>query len=83
MLRTALATLLLALASAAFGSSCPLHMNAIDEALDDPAVQARLSQEELQEVRELRQEGEALHQQGQHDESVEVLTRAREILGIT
>ncbi len=82
MIRTALATLLLALSGAAFASSCPLHMDAIDQALDDPAVQARLSEEELLQVRELRQEGEALHQQGQHDESVEVLTRAREILGI-
>lgn len=75
--------LLIAFSSFAFAASCPLYMGEIDEALDDPAVQQRLSEEELEEVRELREEGEEAHQAGDHEKSMEALTRAKEILEVS
>lgn len=75
--------LLLTLSSAAFASSCPLLMKDIDAALADPAVVERLSEEQIAEVRQLRDEGEAAHQAGDHDRSVEKLAQAKGILGIS
>jgi hypothetical protein len=84
MIRNAFAAALLMLCStAALAGSCPLHMAAIDEALADPQVQERLTEEQLAQIRELREQGEAYHQSGEHDKSVETLTEAREILGIS
>lgn len=56
---------------------CPADMARIDAQLEndppsDPAV--------LEQVRDLRQQGEELHQAGKHTESVEVLGRALELL---
>lgn len=75
--------LLIAFSSLAFAASCPLYMGEIDEALKDPAVEQRLSEEELAEVRRLREEGETAHKAGDHDKSMEALTRAKEILEVS
>ncbi len=75
--------LFIAFSSSAFAASCPLYMGEIDEALADPAVEQRLSEEELAEVRQLRDEGEKAHQAGEHEKSMEALTRAKEILEVS
>ncbi|WP_181297210.1 hypothetical protein [Pseudomonas sp. Q2-TVG4-2] len=58
---------------------CPMDMAKIDEQLktnppSDPAILTR--------VKELRAEGEKLHNAGDHEQSVEVLGEAQELLGI-
>ena len=67
------------LATPAFAMHCPADMAKIDEAL---AANPQLSAEQLAEVQQLRAEGETYHQAGQHQESVDALAKAMEILGI-
>lgn len=69
----------LALASPALAMQCPTDMAAIDEALQGDVS---VSEAELQQVRDLRAEGERLHEAGQHAESVAALAKAKQILGI-
>ena len=84
MIRKLFATLcLVAFAGGAFASSCPLLMNEIDEVLDDPTAMERLSEEQLIHAKQLRDEGEQYHQQGEHEKSVETLNEAREVLGLS
>jgi hypothetical protein len=71
------------IAGAAFASSCPLLMKDIDAALADPAVAGQLTEEQLQEVQQLRKEGEDAHKAGDHGKSMEALGRAKEVLGIS
>ncbi len=69
----------LALASsAAFASSCPKHMKAIDAALP----KAKLSDAQMAEVKKLRADGETFHKAGKHGESMDALSKAEKILGI-
>lgn len=69
----------LALASsAAFASSCPKHMKAIDAALP----KAKLSDAQMAEVKKLRTDGETFHKAGKHGESMDALSKAEKILGI-
>jgi len=69
----------LALASAtAFASSCPKHMKAIDAALPG----AKISAEQMADVKKLRADGEAFHKAGKHAESMEALGKAEKMLGI-
>jgi len=57
---------------------CPMDMAKIDELLKtNPPKDAAT----LQQVRELRAEGEQLHQAGKHADSVRVLGRALYLLG--
>jgi hypothetical protein len=67
------------LATPAFAFQCPSDIAAIDAAL---AASPDLSQEQIAEVTALRDEGEALHQAGDHQASVDTLAQAKEILGI-
>ncbi len=82
MKRTALsiglAAILTLTGSAAFATSCPKEMKAIDEAL--PA--AKISAAQMDEVKKLRADGEALHKAKKHDESMASLGKAKAILGI-
>jgi hypothetical protein len=66
-------------ATSAFAMHCPKDMKAIDAALP----KAKLSADQMAEVKKLRAEGEALHKAGKHKESVETLGRAMDILGIS
>lgn len=68
-----------ALAGPALAFHCPKDMADIDAAL---AQNPALSAEQLAEVTKRRAEGEALHNAGKHQESVETLAKAKEILGI-
>lgn len=80
MFRTLAATaLLISLAAPAFANQCPSLVAKIDEAL---AQNPALSAEQLAEVELLRDQGEDLHAAGKHQESVDTLAKAMEILGI-
>ena len=82
MQRTALALVLALLAALAAGSalahSCPKEMRAIDAALPN----AKLDASQTAEVKKLRADGEKLHKEGKHDESMAALGKAKGILGI-
>jgi hypothetical protein len=78
-LRSIVVAVSLALASSvAFANSCPREMKAIDAALP----KAKLSDVQLAEVKKLRAEGEKLHKEGKHKESMETLDKAKNILKI-
>ena len=67
------------IASAAFAFQCPADMQKIDQAL---AQNPQLTAEQLAEVKQYREDGEALHNAGRHQESVDTLAKAKEILGL-
>ena len=62
----------------AYAFQCPSDVSKIDAALPN----AELSEEERAMVIELRNQGEAQHNAGQHQEAVDTLAQAKEILGI-
>ncbi len=66
------------LAAPAYAFHCPADMAQIDAALPN----ADLSEEDKAKVMELRQQGEEQHNAGQHQEAVDYLAQAKEILGI-
>lgn len=67
------------IATPALAMHCPQDMAKIDAAL---AKNPKLTEEQLDQVKDLRATGEKLHKAGKHAESVEVLGEAMEILGI-
>ena len=73
------AALAVGLAGPAFAGSCPKDMAEIDAAL---AKSPALSADQMAEVTKLRAEGEALHKAGKHQESVDTLHKAKELLGL-
>ena len=73
-----IASLFALTSSVAFASSCPKHMKAIDAALPT----AKLSAAQMADVKKYRAEGEALHKEGKHADSVAALAKAEKILGI-
>lgn len=78
-IRMLLAAAALMWSAGAFANHCPMDMKAIDEAL---AKDPPLSAAQLAEVKKYRAEGEALHKAGKHQQSVETLDKAKQILGI-
>lgn len=62
----------------AYASSCPKHMKAIDAALP----KAKLTAAQLADVKKYRAEGEKLHKEGNHTDSMATLAKAERILGI-
>lgn len=64
--------------SAALAGNCPVQMKAIDEALP----KAKLDAKQSAEVKKLRAEGEKLHKEGKHAESMAALGKAKKILKI-
>lgn len=79
-IRSWLIGMALALASStAFAFHCPADMKKIDEAL---ATNPKLTPAQLAEVKKYRAEGEALHNAGKHQESIDTLAKAEAILGI-
>lgn len=67
------------LAVPAFAHQCPADMAAIDAALE---AGTELSEGDLAQVQELRAEGQALHEAGDHDASVATLAEAKALLGL-
>ena len=78
MKRLAVTIVLISFASLAWANSCPREMKAIDEALP----KAKLSASQTDEVKKLRAEGEKLHKEGKHAESMAALDKAKKILKI-
>ena len=75
----ALAAALLFTAGAAMAMHCPKDMKEIDDAL---AKNPKLSAEQMKDVKKYRAEGETLHKAGKHQESVDQLSKAKNILGL-
>lgn len=74
-----LGALLVTASAAAFAMHCPEDMKKIDETL---AKKPALSMAQMDEVKKLRADGEALHKAGKHQESVDTLGKAMKILNI-
>lgn len=79
MKKTALFTSLMFASLTAFAFHCPADMKKIDEAL---AKKPQLSEKDMAEVKKLRADGEKLHRDGKHQESVDTLAKAMKILKI-
>ena len=78
-IRTLAVALGFALASTtAFAGSCPKHMKAIDAAM----ATAKLTDAQKADVMKYRAEGEKLHKEGKHADSLATLAKAEKILGI-
>jgi hypothetical protein len=74
-----LAAGLILISFSAMAMHCPDDMKRIDEEL---AASPPISEAQMETVKKLRAEGEALHKEGKHEESVKVLAKAMEIMGI-
>jgi hypothetical protein len=79
-LRHLIATAVLAMfSSGAFAFHCPSDMKKIDAAL---AKNPKLTEAQAADVKKYRADGEAFHKAGKHQESVDTLAKAMEILGV-
>lgn len=78
-LATGAALLMLSAAAPAFAFQCPSDVAKIDAALESSSG---LSAEQRAEAQRLRDEGQRLHQAGQHQEAVDTLAQAKEMLGV-
>ena len=79
-LRSLIVALSLALVSTgAFAFHCPADMKKIDAAL---AINPKLSEAQMSEVKKRRAEGETLHKAGKLQEAVDTLAKAMGILGV-
>ena len=78
MQRLATLFILVFASSLAFAHNCPNEMKAIDAALP----KAKLDAKQTAEVKKLRADGEQLHKDGKHNESMAALGKAKGILGI-
>jgi hypothetical protein len=78
-IRSALFATTLLFAGSAFAFHCPAEMKKIDEAL---AKNPKLTTAQMDEVKKYRADGEKLHKEGKHQESVDTLAKAEKILGI-
>ena len=74
----AAATLVAFLSAPALAGQCPALIGQIDAAL---AADPGLSDDVKAEVVALRDKGEQLHDEGKHDQSVETLQQALDLLG--
>jgi hypothetical protein len=78
-MRKLIAAVALTLAStAALAHNCPNEMKAIDAALPT----AKLDAAQMAEVKKLRAQGETLHKEKKHTESMAALGKAKEMLGV-
>jgi hypothetical protein len=78
MKRLALTIALALAASGVWAHNCPNEMKAIDAALPKTKLDAK----QAAEVKKLRAQGEQLHKDGKHNESMAALGKAKGILGI-
>ncbi|AUQ71164.1 hypothetical protein [Phaeobacter inhibens] len=79
MKQLTLAAAIILLAAPLLAGQCPADIAAIDAAL---AAGTELSEADLATVQELRDEGQSLHDAGDHDASVQTLAEAKAMLGI-
>lgn len=73
------AVVLVAMASPALAGHCPKDARIIDQAMGKAMTMSPLK---MAEVKTLREKGMALHQSGNHAESIKTLHKATKILGI-
>ncbi|MCC6532661.1 MAG: hypothetical protein IT531_08945 [Burkholderiales bacterium] len=66
------------LAGAVSANNCPNEMKAIDAAMSG----SKLGAAQMSEVKKLRAEGERLHREGKHADSMAALGKAKGMLGI-
>ena len=78
MKRTALFIALSLAAGVSLAHNCPAEMKAIDAALP----KAKLDAKQAAEVKQLRADGEKLHKDGKHAESMAALGKAKGSLGV-
>ena len=78
MTRIALLAALTLASSLALANNCPNEWKAIDAALP----KAKLDAKQMAEVKKLRADGEQLHKDGKHSESMATLGKAKKILKI-
>ncbi|UWQ76041.1 MULTISPECIES: hypothetical protein [unclassified Leisingera] len=76
---TTLAAALCLLAAPAFSGQCPADIAKIDAAI---AAGTALSEDDLADVQDMRDEGQSLHDGGDHAASVAILAEAKALLGI-
>ncbi len=69
----------LLLASVAWAHNCPNEMKAIDAKL---ATNPQMSMADMDKVKALRTQGEQLHKDGKHAESMKALGDAKKLLGL-
>lgn len=80
MLRKLCTMIILVLfASPALAAHCPKDVKVIDAALEKGT---ELSEEQLAQVKKLRDDGEELHNAGKHGESLEALHEAMDLIGL-
>ncbi len=72
------AGLVVALSAPAFAFQCPSDIAKINEAM----ASASLSEEQMAQVKEMVAQGQQLHEAGKHQEAVDILAQAKQIVGI-
>ena len=70
----------MAVAVSALANQCPSDIKKIDAAL--AMANVNLSQEQMGEVKRLRDEGQRLHERGDHQQSMATLATAKQMLGV-
>lgn len=78
MKQLVLGSVIMVLAAAASAHGCPGEMRAIDAKMPS----AKLPAVDISKVKALREEGENLHKQGKHTESMKALAEAKKLLGV-
>ena len=75
----ALAAALALAAGSSFANQCPVDMKKIDDAM---AKNPQLSAADMDAVKKARADGEKLHKEGKHKESMDTLGQAKKLLKI-
>ena len=78
-IRSAFFAATLLFTGSAFAFHCPADMKKIDDAL---AKNPKLTTAQMDEVKKYRADGEKLHKDGKHQESIDTLAKAQKILGM-
>jgi hypothetical protein len=73
-----LGSMMVFFAAMASAHGCPGEMRAIDAKVPT----ANLSAADMSKVKALREEGEKLHKEGKHTESMKALAEAKKLLGV-
>ena len=78
MKKLVLGSMMMFFAAMASAHGCPGEMRAIDAKVPT----ANLSAADMSKVKDLREEGEKLHKEGKHTESMKALAEAKKLLGV-
>lgn len=78
MKQLVLGSVITVFAAAAAAHGCPGEMRAIDAKLPTATLPAA----DMSKVKALREEGEKLHKEGKHSESMKALAEAKKLLGV-